>query len=148
MCSAEVFTTFSYITSLSQPITFSADDASLNRPFLISTPQKSTRNPVNFDSSVGNSIRDCTLDILSIVSTLLFGVGCSALTAAFIYLVWYICWPGFFISVLMNLMRRMTVMLQLPRGNWVMSLLRLMLLLPLNKLSRVVIVLFAVVCGR
>ncbi|WOG81753.1 hypothetical protein DCAR_0100904 [Daucus carota subsp. sativus] len=93
MCSAEVFTTFSYITSLSQPITFSADDASLNRPFLISTPQKSTRNPVNFDSSVGNSIRDRTLDILSIVSTLFFGVGCSALTAAFIYLVWYICSP-------------------------------------------------------
>ena len=28
---------------------------------------------------------------MSIVSTLFFGIGCSALTIAFIYLVWYIC---------------------------------------------------------
>ena len=90
------FITFSYTTSLRQPITFSAEGASLNRPFLISTPQKSTHNPVNFDSSVGNSIRDRTLDILSIVSALLFGVGCGALTAAFMYLVWYICSPRTF----------------------------------------------------
>ena len=97
------FITFSYTTSLRQPITFSADGASLNRPFLISTPQKSTHNPVNFDSSVGNFIRDRMLDILSIVVVL-------SLPPSYI---WFgiFARPGLLISVLMNLMRRMTMML-------------------------------------
>lgn len=55
------------------------------------TNQKSIRDPVNLESSVGDSIRDRTLDILSIVSALLFGVGCGALMAATMYLMWFIC---------------------------------------------------------
>ncbi|GKV20343.1 hypothetical protein SLEP1_g30482 [Rubroshorea leprosula] len=35
-----------------------------------------------------NSLRDRTKDILSVVVALLFGVGCGALTAATMYLVW------------------------------------------------------------
>lgn len=35
-----------------------------------------------------NSFRDRTRDILSVVVALLFGVGCGALTAATMYLVW------------------------------------------------------------
>ncbi|CAK9143443.1 unnamed protein product [Ilex paraguariensis] len=39
-------------------------------------------------SSVTNSIRDRTKDIMSVVGALLFGVGCGALTAATVYLIW------------------------------------------------------------
>ncbi|KAK1369904.1 Major viral transcription factor [Heracleum sosnowskyi] len=84
------FITFSYTRQPFHKITFSGADKSLSRPSTL-TPEKSTRNPVNYDSSVSNSIRDRTLDILSIVSALLFGVGCGALTAATMYLMWYIC---------------------------------------------------------
>ncbi|ESQ28806.1 hypothetical protein EUTSA_v10019176mg [Eutrema salsugineum] len=42
--------------------------------------------PMIFDNI--NSFRDRTRDILSVVVALLFGVGCGALTAATMYLVW------------------------------------------------------------
>ncbi|KAI3502759.1 hypothetical protein L1887_31050 [Cichorium endivia] len=38
-----------------------------------------------------SSIRDRTMDIMSIVGALLFGVGCGALTAATMYLIWSVC---------------------------------------------------------
>ena len=46
-----------------------------------------------FDS---NSIRDRTLDILSIVGALLFGVGSGVLTAAIMYSVWSVLFEGRF----------------------------------------------------
>ncbi|KAD3640614.1 hypothetical protein R6Q59_000214 [Mikania micrantha] len=39
-------------------------------------------------SSASSSIRDRTMDIMSIVGALLFGVGCGALTAGTMYLIW------------------------------------------------------------
>ncbi|KAL8108856.1 uncharacterized protein LOC141674095 [Apium graveolens] len=78
------FITFSY-THQQPPFhkfTFNKPDS------FLTSDDKST---LNYDSSVGNSIRDRTLDILSIVSALLFGVGCGALAAATMYLMWYIC---------------------------------------------------------
>ncbi|KAI3519065.1 hypothetical protein L1887_08059 [Cichorium endivia] len=42
----------------------------------------------SYASSVKTSIRDRTMDIMSIVGALLFGVGCGALTAATMYLIW------------------------------------------------------------
>ncbi|KAL4569150.1 hypothetical protein LXL04_024781 [Taraxacum kok-saghyz] len=42
-------------------------------------------------SSASSSIRDRTMDIMSIVGALLFGVGCGALTAATMYLIWSLC---------------------------------------------------------
>ncbi|WOG97474.1 hypothetical protein DCAR_0416814 [Daucus carota subsp. sativus] len=47
----------------------------------------------NFNS---NSIRDRTLDILSIVGALLFGVGSGVLTAAIMYSVWSVLFEGRF----------------------------------------------------
>ncbi|XP_051118538.1 uncharacterized protein LOC127242872 [Andrographis paniculata] len=44
--------------------------------------------PLKFYSSVSSSIRDRTRDLMSVVGALLFGVGCGALTAAVMYLVW------------------------------------------------------------
>ncbi|KAI3665223.1 hypothetical protein L6452_43846 [Arctium lappa] len=41
-----------------------------------------------YSSPSSSSIRDRTMDIMSIVGALLFGVGCGALTAATMYLVW------------------------------------------------------------
>nr|GLL19031.1 hypothetical protein DM860_004710 [Ipomoea trifida]GMC61155.1 hypothetical protein DM860_004710 [Ipomoea batatas]GMC97352.1 hypothetical protein DM860_004710 [Ipomoea batatas] len=49
--------------------------------------------PVEFYSSVSSSIRDRTKDIMSVVGALLFGVGCGALTAATMYLIWSLLWP-------------------------------------------------------
>ncbi|XP_057802425.1 uncharacterized protein LOC131017655 [Salvia miltiorrhiza] len=39
-------------------------------------------------SSVSSSVRDRTMDILSVVGALLFGVGCGAVTAAVMYSLW------------------------------------------------------------
>ncbi|KAI3668928.1 hypothetical protein L6452_40145 [Arctium lappa] len=44
-------------------------------------------------SSVKTSIRERTMDIMSIVGALLFGVGCGALTAATMYLIWSLFAP-------------------------------------------------------
>ncbi|QHO27643.1 uncharacterized protein DS421_7g209810 [Arachis hypogaea] len=44
--------------------------------------------PFGFSSEEFSSLRDRTKDILSVVVALLFGVGCGALTAATMYLVW------------------------------------------------------------
>ncbi|XP_061339126.1 uncharacterized protein LOC133285848 isoform X2 [Gastrolobium bilobum] len=65
------------------------------------TPLYIDRNPqeIFFDSDIGpfhqpklaedfSSLRDRTKDILSVALALLFGVGCGALTAATMYLVW------------------------------------------------------------
>ncbi|KAI4299690.1 hypothetical protein L6164_033124 [Bauhinia variegata] len=46
------------------------------------------RAPFGFSSYDFSSLRDRTKDILSVVVALLFGVGCGALTAATMYLVW------------------------------------------------------------
>ncbi|CAK9139646.1 unnamed protein product [Ilex paraguariensis] len=47
-------------------------------------------------SSVTNSVRDRTKDIMSVVGALLFGVGCGALTAATMYLIWSLFTPNRF----------------------------------------------------
>ncbi|KAI3515085.1 hypothetical protein L1887_13835 [Cichorium endivia] len=44
-------------------------------------------------TSVKASIRERTMDIMSIVGALLFGVGCGALTAATMYLIWSLFAP-------------------------------------------------------
>ncbi|MGI4406661.1 hypothetical protein ACR2V0_28755, partial [Klebsiella pneumoniae] len=44
--------------------------------------------PFGFYSAVGASFRDRTKDILSVVGSLLFGVGCGAITATTLYLMW------------------------------------------------------------
>ncbi|CAH9106013.1 unnamed protein product [Cuscuta europaea] len=49
--------------------------------------------PSDLYSSVSSSIRDRTKDIMSVVGALLFGVGCGALTAATMYLIWSLFWP-------------------------------------------------------
>lgn len=46
------------------------------------------RAPFGFLSYDFSSLRDRTKDILSVVVALLFGVGCGALTAATMYMVW------------------------------------------------------------
>ncbi|XAR73641.1 hypothetical protein NMG60_11007679 [Bertholletia excelsa] len=52
--------------------------------------------PFGLYSSVGASFRDRTKDILSVVGSLLFGVGCGALTAATLYLMWSLFAPDRF----------------------------------------------------
>lgn len=44
--------------------------------------------PLGFSSYSTTSLRDRAKDILSVVIALLFGVGCGALTAAAMYLLW------------------------------------------------------------
>lgn len=48
--------------------------------------------PIEFYSSVTSSVRDRTLDIMSVVGALLFGVVSGVLTAATIYLMWSLFW--------------------------------------------------------
>ncbi|KAJ7964377.1 putative Transmembrane protein [Quillaja saponaria] len=50
--------------------------------------RKSQLGPFGLSSYDFSSLRDRTKDILSVVVALLFGVGCGALTAATMYLVW------------------------------------------------------------
>lgn len=53
--------------------------------------------PLGFYSAVTrSSIRDRTRDIMSVVGALLFGVGCGALTAATMYLIWFLFSPNRF----------------------------------------------------
>ncbi|XP_055827765.1 uncharacterized protein LOC129895984 [Solanum dulcamara] len=58
--------------------------------------RSSSMIPVEFYSSVTSSIRDRTKDIMRVVGALLFGVGCGALTAATMYLIWSLFWPNRF----------------------------------------------------
>ncbi|WMV18004.1 hypothetical protein MTR67_011389 [Solanum verrucosum] len=58
--------------------------------------RSSSMMPVEFYSSVTSSIRDRTKDIMRVVGALLFGVGCGALTAATMYLIWSLFWPNRF----------------------------------------------------
>ncbi|KAJ8531443.1 hypothetical protein K7X08_026877 [Anisodus acutangulus] len=51
---------------------------------------------VEFYASVKSSIRDRTLDIMRVVGAMIFGVGCGALTAAIMYLMWSLFWPNRF----------------------------------------------------
>ncbi|XP_047979204.1 uncharacterized protein LOC125221124 [Salvia hispanica] len=44
--------------------------------------------PLDFYSSVSSSVRDRTMDILSVVGALLFGVGCGAIAAAVMFSLW------------------------------------------------------------
>ncbi|KAG7588996.1 hypothetical protein ISN44_As07g013130 [Arabidopsis suecica] len=61
-------------------------------PFFVNrrheTPQIQSDRSLPLISENINSFRDRTRDILSVVVALLFGVGCGALTAATMYLVW------------------------------------------------------------
>lgn len=63
---------------------FPSRELDLPRPQLPQRRQRSVPRGI-FDLS---SLRDRTVDILSVVVALLFGVGCGALTAATMYLVW------------------------------------------------------------
>ncbi|XP_047973497.1 uncharacterized protein LOC125215952 [Salvia hispanica] len=47
-----------------------------------------SESPVELHSSVSSSVRDRTMDILSVVWALLFGVGCGAVTAAVMFSLW------------------------------------------------------------
>ncbi|KAK4733289.1 hypothetical protein R3W88_007550 [Solanum pinnatisectum] len=58
--------------------------------------RSSSMIPMEFYSSVTSSIRDRTKDIMRVVGALLFGVGCGALTAATMYLIWSLFWPNRF----------------------------------------------------
>lgn len=49
--------------------------------------------PVELYSSVRSSIRDRTKDIMGFMGAMLLGAGCGALTAAIMYLIWYLFWP-------------------------------------------------------
>ncbi|KAL1545006.1 hypothetical protein AAHA92_21782 [Salvia divinorum] len=50
--------------------------------------------PLNFYSSVSSSVRDRTMDILSVVGALLFGVGCGAIAAAVMFSLWSLFNPS------------------------------------------------------
>ncbi|XP_010551600.1 PREDICTED: uncharacterized protein LOC104822158 [Tarenaya hassleriana] len=56
--------------------------------FVRSSSESRPEFSIPFISENINSFRDRTRDILSVVVALLFGVGCGALTAATMYLVW------------------------------------------------------------
>ncbi|KAL4577820.1 hypothetical protein LXL04_013934 [Taraxacum kok-saghyz] len=49
---------------------------------------RTTQSQTYYSSSVRTSIGDRTMDIMSIVGAMVFGVGCGALTAATMYLFW------------------------------------------------------------
>ncbi|KAJ9172898.1 hypothetical protein P3X46_016091 [Hevea brasiliensis] len=59
-----------------------------SQPKAIQKPQEAPVLPFGLSSYDMSSLRDRTKDILSVVVALLFGVGCGALTAATMYLVW------------------------------------------------------------
>ncbi|CAH1437074.1 unnamed protein product [Lactuca virosa] len=60
------------------------------------TSHSQTYYSSSYASSVKTSIRDRTMAIMSIVDALLFGVGCGALTAATMYLIWSIFFSRWF----------------------------------------------------
>lgn len=52
--------------------------------------------PMELYSSLINSIRDRSKDIMRVVGALLFGIGCGALTAVIMYLIWSLFWRNHF----------------------------------------------------
>ncbi|KAI4307728.1 hypothetical protein L6164_030884 [Bauhinia variegata] len=64
------------------------EDHSVEEEVEIERKASQIRPPFGFSSYDFSSLRDRTKDILSVVVALLFGVGCGALTAATMYLVW------------------------------------------------------------
>ncbi|XP_030527112.1 uncharacterized protein LOC115738597 [Rhodamnia argentea] len=66
---------------------FPSRELGMPRPQYPQLPKRQQRSvPLGFFDL--SSLRDRTVDILSVVVALLFGVGCGALTAATMYLVW------------------------------------------------------------
>ncbi|KAI3417461.1 uncharacterized protein J3R85_014415 [Psidium guajava] len=66
---------------------FPSRELEMPRPQYPQLPKRQQRSaPLGFFDL--SSLRDRTVDILSVVVALLFGVGCGALTAATMYLVW------------------------------------------------------------
>ncbi|KAM7523920.1 hypothetical protein LguiA_013822 [Lonicera macranthoides] len=62
---------------------------SYNNPIFLDRSEMEPQNhPQLSYASVGSSLKDRTIDIISVVGALLFGVGCGALTAATMYLIW------------------------------------------------------------
>ncbi|XP_019243049.1 PREDICTED: uncharacterized protein LOC109223264 [Nicotiana attenuata] len=79
------------------PIFYDRDDAVEEvEEELESRSSPSMMIPVEFYSSVTSSVRDRSKDIMRVVGALLFGVGCGALTAATMYLIWFLFWPNRF----------------------------------------------------
>ncbi|XP_073317243.1 uncharacterized protein [Primulina huaijiensis] len=73
------------------PLDFESDSDSES-----SSTMTSSNLPIKFYSSVFNSIRERTRDIMSVVGALLFGVACGALTATTVYFLWALFSPGRF----------------------------------------------------
>ncbi|XP_075481155.1 uncharacterized protein LOC142521864 [Primulina tabacum] len=73
------------------PLDFESDSDSES-----SSTMTSSNLPIKFYSSVFNSIRERTRDIMSVVGALLFGVACGALTATTVYFLWALFSPGHF----------------------------------------------------
>nr|XP_009593065.1 uncharacterized protein LOC104089793 [Nicotiana tomentosiformis] len=78
------------------PIFYDRDDAVEQVEELESRASTSMMIPVEFYSSVTSSVRDRSKDIMRVVGALLFGVGCGALTAATMYMIWSLFWPNRF----------------------------------------------------
>lgn len=78
------------------PIFYDRDDAVEQVDELESRASTSMMIPVEFYSSVTSSVRDRSKDIMRVVGALLFGVGCGALTAATMYMIWSLFWPNRF----------------------------------------------------
>ncbi|XP_061339125.1 uncharacterized protein LOC133285848 isoform X1 [Gastrolobium bilobum] len=81
-----------YIDRNPQEIFFDSDIGPFHQPKLAEIEQRGAshpRDPLGFSTAYDfSSLRDRTKDILSVALALLFGVGCGALTAATMYLVW------------------------------------------------------------
>ncbi|KAI4388874.1 hypothetical protein MLD38_001164 [Melastoma candidum] len=96
-----VFTSRStYFNPRPSVLTFELDDSRLplpprHRHVYHGVPQRIARTEADNDNHLGwfdiRSFRDRAVDILSVVLALLFGVGCGALTAATMFLVWSFC---------------------------------------------------------
>ncbi|KAI4320249.1 hypothetical protein MLD38_033748 [Melastoma candidum] len=96
-----VFTsTSTYFNPRASVLTFQLDDSRLplpprHRHVYHGVPQQIARTEADNENPIGwfdlRSFRDRAVDILSVVLALLFGVGCGALTAATMFLVWSFC---------------------------------------------------------
>ncbi|KAG6433423.1 hypothetical protein SASPL_105037 [Salvia splendens] len=64
-----------------------------NRQFNDANQSSPSEFPPDFYSSVSSSVRDRTMDILSVVGALLFGVGCGAVAAAVMFSLWSLFSP-------------------------------------------------------
>ncbi|KAF3623060.1 hypothetical protein FXO38_20844 [Capsicum annuum] len=68
----------------------------IRRPDLIEEEEEDRIMPMELYSSVMNSIYDRPKDIMRVVGALLFGIGCGALTAVIMYLIWSFFWGNRF----------------------------------------------------